>query len=270
MVVVSGAMKLLGAWRAVVAAVSLVASSCGPAITAPDEIDPEDPGNLPGPPLDPGNPEPGCVSGTECYAVFAHSDHVLYQIDLRTNSLALVGKFNAPKVMVGTQLLEDVITDLAVAPDRTVYVASAGYLYTADRTDGHVTRKGPLAACGEKAVALSFTVTGKLYTADFKGAFCRVDLTTSPVTVLKVGQLDSGMAVSGDLVAVSDGTMFATAYKLSDAAGSGTQLTTCWSRSTRSRGSSPRPWARPAIPSCSASPSPRARCSASRTTAPVA
>jgi len=167
----------------------------------------------------------GCEGlGSGCYTVYAHGDHTLYRIDLQSKRLETVGPFNAPNVLVGSKMEEDVITDLAVAPDDTIWVISNTAIYTASPTDGHVTRRGNLAACGQAGVALTFTPDGKLYTADFKGAFCRIDTSASPPTVTPVASLGSGMAVSGDLVAVADGTMYATAYRLSDASNTGTQL----------------------------------------------
>jgi hypothetical protein len=155
-----------------------------------------------------------------CYTVYAHSNHTLYRINLATRGLEVLGPFHAP--IVGTA--EDVITDLAVAPDNTIWVVSHTTLYTADPVDGHVTKVSSLGDCGQDNVALSFMPDGALYVADFKGAFCRIDYTQSPPVVTSLGNLAGGYAVSGDLVAVSDGTLFATAYLLSDAAGSGTQL----------------------------------------------
>src|SRR5262245_33534254 len=62
--------------------------------------------------------EDACVSQPmACYIVYAHSDHVLYKIDLKQRSLVLVGNFSAPNVNGN----EDVMTDLAVAPDDTIY-----------------------------------------------------------------------------------------------------------------------------------------------------
>jgi len=167
----------------------------------------------------------GCAGqGAGCYTVYAHGDHDLYSIDLMTKQLIHVGPFKAPMVVSGSNMIEDVITDLAVAPDDTIWVISIGSLYTASPVDGHVTRVGSLTNCGDVCVALSFTPDGKLYTADFKGAFCSIDLSVSPPTVAKVTTLAQGLAVTGDLVAVADGTMYATAYKLADASNMGSQL----------------------------------------------
>ena len=47
------------------------------------------------------------------FVVYAHSDHVLYTIDLSAKTLVTVGNFNAPN--------NDVITDLAVAPEMSTW-----------------------------------------------------------------------------------------------------------------------------------------------------
>jgi hypothetical protein len=158
----------------------------------------------------------GCGSGA-CYTVYAHADHVLYSIDLGTKTLVTVGPFHAPM----TNGSEDVITDLAVAPSGTIYVISKSALYTADPSDGHVTLVGPVTTCGMDNVALTTTPNGNLYVADFKGSFCKIDLSTTPPTVTTIGQIGGGLAISGDLVAVADGTVYGTAYKLADQPGQG-------------------------------------------------
>jgi hypothetical protein len=135
-------------------------------------------------------------------------------------TLVTVGPFNAP--MVNGK--EDVITDLAVSPtDDTIWVISNTALYTADAKDGHVTKVGPVTSCGMAAVALSFSHDGTLYAGDFMGEYCRIDASTNPPTVTPVGKLTQNMALTGDLVAVADGTMYGTAYDLSDSSGQGTQ-----------------------------------------------
>jgi hypothetical protein len=157
--------------------------------------------------------------GASCYTVYAHSDHTLFSIDLGSKALTLVGNFNAP--MVSGK--EDVMTDLAVAPDDTIYVVSHTTLYTASASDGHVTKVGDLTACGQDNVALSFTPDNKLFVADYKGQFCQIDYAASPPKVTPIAKLSANMAVTGDLVAVDDGTMYASAYLLSDGSGAGTQ-----------------------------------------------
>ena len=167
-------------------------------------------------------PDNGCGGIANCYSVYAHSDGTLYEINLATKALNTIGPFNAPHVGGGST--PDVITDLAVAPDGTIWAVSETALYTASATDGHVTAKGSLSACGSRGVALTFTAAGKLYTGDFKGAICEIDVTGATPVVGAPVTLSNGMALSGDLVAVGDGTVFGTLYKLSDNPGKATQL----------------------------------------------
>lgn len=150
------------------------------------------------------------------YLVYAHADHVLYQIDVTNKTLVTVGAFHAPQVMVGSQMKEDVITDLAVAPSGTIYVISETALYTADPADGHVTSIGSLSACGTRAVALTTTPDGRLWTGDYSGKLCEIDISQATPTVKPPVTMSGGMALSGDLVAVDNGTVYGTAYKLSD------------------------------------------------------
>ncbi|HEX6838872.1 MAG TPA: hypothetical protein VF334_19975, partial [Polyangia bacterium] len=151
-----------------------------------------------------------------CYTVYAHSDTVLYSIDLNAKTLLTVGPFNAPN--------KDVITDLAVGPDNTIYVVSKTNIYTASPTDGHVTLLGAISTCGSDNVAMSLTPDGKLLLGDFKGQICSVDITTNPPTVTQLGMMGSGMALSGDMVAVADGTIYGTGYLISDGNTKGTGL----------------------------------------------
>ena len=154
------------------------------------------------------------------YLVYAHSDTVLYSIDVSAKTLITVGNYNAP--VVGTK--PDVITDLAVAPDGTIYVVSETAIYTASAVDGHVTKVGSLSACGQRIVALTTTADGRLWAGDYMGAICQIDITVSPPVVKAPVMMQGGLALSGDMVGVGNGTVYGTAYKLSDPSGSGTQI----------------------------------------------
>ena len=161
-----------------------------------------------------------CVTDPQaCYTVFAHSDHELYKIDLMAKTLVDIGPFNAPKVPSGSKMVEDSITDLAVAPDDVIWAISNTQLYTADPNDGHVTLVGKVTSCGKAAVAMTFGPDGTLYAGDLTGAFCKIDLSSSPPTVTQIGTLSGGLTLAGDIVAVGDGTMYGTAYRLSDTSG---------------------------------------------------
>ena len=146
----------------------------------------------------------GCnADPTACaYTVYAHSNTVLYKIDLAANTLDIVGPFNASN---------DSMTDLAVAPDDTIYTVSKMNLYTASPTDGHVTLVGSIQTCGTDNVALSTTPDGKLWVGDGAGSFCEIDIAVTPPTVKSIGTLGSSLALSGDLVGVGDGTLYGTA-----------------------------------------------------------
>jgi hypothetical protein len=158
--------------------------------------------------------------GGTTYTVYAHSNTTLYTIDVMNKSITTVGAFNAP--MVGGSA--DVIQDLAVAPDNTIYVVSKSALYTADPTDGHVTSVGSVSACGSDNVALTTTKDGKLYVADYKGAFCQIDISVKPPTVMSIGSVGQNMAISGDIVGIGDGSVYGTAYNLSDSSTTGTSI----------------------------------------------
>jgi hypothetical protein len=157
----------------------------------------------------------GDGGGGGSYVVYAHSDTVLYQIDLGAKTLVTVGNFNSPN--------HDVITDLAVAPNGTIYVVSNTALYTASSADGHVTNVGALAACGQKGVALTTTPDGRLWMGDYMGAICEIDISGATPVVKAPVMMQGGFALSGDMVGVANGTVFGTAYKLSDPSGQGTQ-----------------------------------------------
>jgi hypothetical protein len=158
----------------------------------------------------------GGGGGGGSYLVYAHSDTVLYSIDLSSHQLVTVGNFNAPN--------NDVITDLAVAPSGTLYAISNTTLYTADANDGHVTSVGSLSTCGSRAVALTTTPDGNLWTGDYTGKLCQIDISQATPVVKPPITMSGGLALSGDFVAVDNGTVFGTAYKLSDASNTGTNM----------------------------------------------
>jgi hypothetical protein len=52
---------------------------------------------------------------------------------------------------------------------------------------------------------------------DFMGAICQIDISHAPPTVKPPIMMSGGMALAGDIVGIGDGTVFGTAYKISDA-----------------------------------------------------
>ncbi len=165
-------------------------------------------------------PDGGADARVGPFTVYAHGDHVLYAIDLSTRTLTTVGNFDAPAV----NNMEDVITDLAVAPNGTIYAISQTALYAADPTDGHVTAIGSISMCGARTVALTTTPDGRIWAGDYMGAICEIDLSSGAPVVQPPVTMQGGLALSGDVVAVDDGTVFGTAYRISDPPNTGTQL----------------------------------------------
>lgn len=191
---------------AVVTLASLALAGCGPAPgqgSAPDTTAPDA-----GARGDRGDGGSGGGGDPTSYLVYAHSNNVLYTIDLATKSLVTIGNFDTA----------DTITDLAVAPGGTIYVVSYSQLFTASPIDGHTTWIGPLSTCGQQGVALTTTSDGRLWVGDYMGAICQIDLSGPTPVVKPPVRMQGGYALSGDMVGVGDGTVFGSAYKLADAA----------------------------------------------------
>ncbi len=142
--------------------------------------------------------------------VYAASATTLYTFDPTGNTLAKVGAFAA--TLDGGS--PDSITDIAVAVDGKIWAISATRLYTAAASDGHVTLAGVVAKCGSGNFALTALANGKLYTADALGTVCSIDTTT--ITMTPLGSVGQNLALN-DLVAIGDGTLYATAVDLSNA-----------------------------------------------------
>jgi hypothetical protein len=200
----------------------VMVSACGPSVSGGDVDGGTNNGGADarrfsffdaGPTPDADNSQAGCTGVTNCYTVYAHSNTELYLIDLMSKTLTDVGPFSAPKV--GNY--PDTITDMAVLPDGSVYAISKTFLYTVNTTTGHVSNQTPVGTCGSNNVALTATPDGSLYAGDYSGLFCKIDTSTSPATVTPIGTgIGMGMALSGDIVTVDDGTMFGTAYYKAD------------------------------------------------------
>ena len=161
-----------------------------------------------GPDANGSNGGDGGGGGGGDFTVYAHSDHTLYSIDLTTKQLVTVGPFNAPN--------NDTMTDLAVAPDGTIYTISETSLYTASPQTGAVTRVGSLSTCGSFGVALTTTSDGRLWMGDYSGNICQIDISVSPPVVKPPVMMQNGYALAGDMVGIGNGTVCGTAYQPAD------------------------------------------------------
>ena len=206
-------------WMCIACTTVMVA--CGPSAPSGSGIDGHAGGSNDGNPGSGGDGDGGADSG---YLVCAHNDTVLYSINVATKALVTVGNFNAPNVMVGSAMEPDVMTDLAVAPSGTIYMVSETALYTASAMDGHVTSVGSLSTCGTKIVALTTTSDGRLWVGDYKGAICQIDISGATPVVDAPVTMTGGLALSGDMVGIGNGTVFGSAYLLTEASGHGSQL----------------------------------------------
>jgi hypothetical protein len=190
--------------------------ACGPSSrSTPGDDDSTNGGDAGGGGVGGGGNSDGGGGGGGSYTVYAHSNTVLYSIDLASQTLVTVGPFNSPN--------HESMTDLAVGTDGTIYVISESYIYTADPASGQLTELGAMRACGTQTVALTTTANGEIWAGDYNGALCQIDVSVSPPTIAQPIMMGSDMALTGDFVGVSDGTIFGTAYRLSDSSGSGTQ-----------------------------------------------
>ena len=166
----------------------LAASACGPAASTGDDDGADaPPGALDARPFADAPPAP--------IVMYAHSRDTLYAIDDTSFALTTIGSF-------GTS---DLITDLAVTSDGTLYGISKTELYRIDGATGLAARIASVP--GLENVGLTFLPDDTLLATDKAGGVRRVNPATGQVT--EIGAFGGGYATAGDLVAVADGTMYA-------------------------------------------------------------
>jgi hypothetical protein len=61
-----------------------------------------------------------------------------------------------------------------------------------------------------------------MWTGDHAGTICQIDLSVTPPVVKPPVMMQNGLALTGDMVGIGNGTVFGTAYKIADTTG-GTQ-----------------------------------------------
>ena len=127
------------------------------------------------------DPMRGCIA-----RALATDRSQLYEIELPSVVVRPIGRTGA------------VITDLALAPDRSLYGIGANQLYGIDSRTGHAT---PLIAVQGDFTALDAAPDGTLF-AGASANLYRIDPMTGVVTT--VGSYPSGFEASGDLAAYED------------------------------------------------------------------
>jgi hypothetical protein len=149
----------------------------------------------------------GNLCDSQRCVVYASADHDLYQIDPQTLEQEHLCAFGGD--LSGSSA--DVVTDLAVSAQGTVYAITLTKLYTVDPASCAATRVATLSQAGTRWVGLTFTASGELLGADGSGAVAQIDPASGQVTA--AGSFRNGLACSGDLVAINDaqGSIYATA-----------------------------------------------------------
>ena len=135
-------------------------------------------------------PSSGNVDGT----VWANSSTTLYRIDPTTFSVTTVGNFNSG----------DQMTDIAVSTTGALYGISFTTLYAINKTTGAASAIADLSSGNNNS--LTFLANGNLLAADGSGNLKTVNPSSGTVTTM--GNFGDGLVSSGDLVAVSNGTMY--------------------------------------------------------------
>ena len=187
----------------------LASSACG----GSDRETPSRPG------VDAGDPDSGpradstppVINPTSMYV---HSDTTLYAVDDLDFELIHIGEFGLGE--------EDLITDLAVTPDGAVYAISSDNVFEVASDTGEATLSTEFD--GGLNVGMTFLDSGELLVAEKDGTVRRVDPESGDV--MMVGKFGDGYGTAGDLVAVSDGTMFAIAEPLDAEEGDSNVLVT--------------------------------------------
>ncbi len=146
----------------------------------------------------------GCTPDSGA-TIYAHSQTDLYKIDPVSWTPTLVGPFGV-----------DSMTDLAISPANQIYVTSFTALYTVNPATGAATL---VLQHNANFDALTFLADGTLLGVSGDGAVLKVDLVLQ--TVYSAGNYGEGYSSSGDLVAVADGTIYATSISSPEADGPG-------------------------------------------------
>lgn len=147
----------------------------------------------------------GSICSTQRCVVYASSDHDLYQVDPTTAAETHLCSFN------GALASTDVVTDIAVERQGTLYAITTTALFTVDPATCTATRLASLSSAGTRWVGLSFTAGGVLLAANGTGDVVSIDPASGQLT--PAGSFGGTLACSGDLVAINDtaGTIYASA-----------------------------------------------------------
>ncbi len=158
----------------------------------------------------PGSPDAGSADVPDPDPVsvnmYVHTADTLFIVDDLNFALIEIGSFNAPSSMI----------DMAVTPDGDIYAVSFESVYQINQVTAAATFRADVTYGN---VGMTFLPDGTLLAADDAGGVRIIDPVTGAVT--EIGSFGNGYALSGDLVAVADGTM----YGIADEGPGGTEAT---------------------------------------------
>lgn len=142
-----------------------------------------------------GSPDAGFIPDPDPVAVnmYVHTADTLYIVDDANFALIEIGGFNADSNMI----------DMAVTPDGEIYAVSFESVYQINQDTGAASYRADVTYGN---VGMTFLPDGTLLAADDAGGVRIIDPVTGGVT--EIGSFGNGFALSGDLVAVANGTMY--------------------------------------------------------------
>lgn len=158
------------------------------------------------------------ICDTQRCVVYASADHDLYQVDPTTLNETHLCSFG------GALTSTDVVTDIAVTAEGTLYAITKTRLFTVDPQTCVATLKTSLSTAGTSWVGLTFTANGLLLGADSVGNVVTIDPASGAVT--PAGSFGGTLICSGDIVAIQNGTIYATAKDTSCSSGCNDKLVT--------------------------------------------
>lgn len=139
------------------------------------------------------DPEPQADAAPVITSMYVHTSDTLYVVDDANFDLVEIGSFG----------MDDGMMDMAVTPEGDIYTISFNSLY---RIDHNTAQAEAVVDVSYGNVGMTFLPDGTLLAADNDGDVRIIDPTSGEVT--EIGSFGNGYALAGDLVAVSDGTMY--------------------------------------------------------------
>ncbi|MBS2031698.1 MAG: hypothetical protein JST54_27625 [Deltaproteobacteria bacterium] len=151
-----------------------------------------------------GSFDAGAICGTQACVVYAESQHTLYRVDPNPpNTLTSVCDFN------GAIPGDAGVNDIAVQRNGALWGITRTDLYSIDANTCAGTHVAALAQSAGGFNGLTFSDADTLVAADADGHVVTIDTTTGQVS--DAGHFGTNLGCSGDIVALSDGTFYATA-----------------------------------------------------------